>query len=157
MKGLKGSKHHNWKGGIKVDINGYIRHWMPSHPRADHQGCVLESVLVVEKAFGRGISQSERIHHIDGDKKNNSIYNLMVFANHAMHSGFHRRLTAYNKCGHYDWRQCSYCHSYDDTKNMTRHGRGYYHNVCYNQYRRNKRIIGKDPDPRVEITIEEMP
>ena len=45
----KGSNNPNWKGGRKIDSNGYVLIWKPDHPFADVKGYVLEHRLVVEE------------------------------------------------------------------------------------------------------------
>lgn len=64
--------------GIKHDTRGYIGVLTPSHPHADPSGYVYEHRLVMEKHLGRILSTDEVVHHIDENKSNNSIENLMV-------------------------------------------------------------------------------
>ena len=45
--------------------------------------------LVMEKHLGRELKSSEIVHHIDGDKSNNKLSNLMLFPNRAAHAKFH--------------------------------------------------------------------
>ena len=86
-----GENHHNWKGGVISKGCGYIGIWQPSHPRADNQGYVYAHTLVYEKEKGILPSKNEVIHHIDMDKKNNSIENLYL-CNHKQHIQIHRSL-----------------------------------------------------------------
>ena len=60
-----------------------------SHPRADCKGYVFEHIVVMEKHLGRSLNKSEVIHHIDKDKGNNNITNLMLFPNNKLHLKFH--------------------------------------------------------------------
>jgi len=50
---------------------------------------IFEHRLVVENFIGRELTEKETIHHIDRDKANNSINNLMVFKSHKEHMSFH--------------------------------------------------------------------
>lgn len=63
--------------------------YMPSHPKANPSGCVYEHILVAEQKLGRQLTSNECVHHIDGNKKNNSPDNLMVFASISDHTCFH--------------------------------------------------------------------
>ena len=42
----------NWKGGRVAGKKGYVRVWMPEHPRADSIGYVYEHILVLERSLG---------------------------------------------------------------------------------------------------------
>ena len=87
----QGSKHWNWNGGKIIKI-GYILIKNPNHPFANSKGYVREHRLVMEKYLGRGLLPKEIIHHINGDKKDNRIENLMLFANKGEHIIFHSQI-----------------------------------------------------------------
>lgn len=63
---------------------------MPNHPKAKYNGCVLEHRLIAEQIVGRTLKDSEVVHHIDEDKTNNSIDNLIVFVSDSDHNRFHK-------------------------------------------------------------------
>jgi len=42
-----------------------------------------------ERLLGRKLKKGEVVHHIDGNRRNNSLDNLMVFPNQAEHARFH--------------------------------------------------------------------
>jgi hypothetical protein len=67
---------------------GYVAIYLPDHPDANGN-YVLEHRLEMEKHIGRRLSQGEIVHHIDGDKSNNHISNLILFPNHSAHTKFH--------------------------------------------------------------------
>ena len=50
---------------------------------------VDEHRLVMENRLGRELSSKEVVHHIDGDKSNNEIDNLMLFPTKKAHTKFH--------------------------------------------------------------------
>ena len=133
-----GENNPGWKGGRKVDVNGYVLILLPNHPRANKNGYVLEHILVLEKALGRPILPGETGHHIDGNRANNSPGNLILFKTGGMHTSYHKRLRVFEASGHWDWRQCCYCHKHDDPANMMNHGSGSCHLVCRKKYRRGQ-------------------
>jgi hypothetical protein len=84
-----GENNGNWKNGIIEDA-GYILILCPHHPFCNSKKYVREHRLVMEEFIGRYLKAKEVVHHIDGNKKNNCIENLMLFPNDAEHQKFHR-------------------------------------------------------------------
>ena len=82
-KGIKprfyreGNLNTAWKGGKSIRNDGYVLIHSPSHPHAIN-GYILEHRLVMEKSLGRYLKSNEHIHHIDGNRSNNSINNLLL-------------------------------------------------------------------------------
>ena len=70
--------------------NGYVEIMMPEHPNARSNGTILEHRLMAEKKLGRRLTKEETVHHIDGDRNNNDLDNLMVFKTNSDHSAFHK-------------------------------------------------------------------
>lgn len=68
---------------------GYILVYCPTHHLANKHGFVLEHRLVAEQKYGREIKKDEVVHHIDGNKTNNSIDNLVIVSR-AEHMEIHR-------------------------------------------------------------------
>lgn len=73
-----GSRNPNWKGGKITRKKGYIQIYMPNHPYCDKLGYVYEHRLVMEKHIGRYLKKDEVVHHIDFNKHNNNISNLII-------------------------------------------------------------------------------
>ena len=69
----------------------YVKIRAPNHPNAK-KGYVLEHRLVVEKRLGRYLKPIEVIHHIDEDKTNNTVENLMLFPTQKKHASFHAKI-----------------------------------------------------------------
>ncbi len=77
--------------GHKVTItNGYYDVYYPEHPNARKNGSVMLQILVAEKILGRYLKKEEVVHHKDGNRLNNNIDNLMVFASQADHAFYHK-------------------------------------------------------------------
>lgn len=66
----RGIKHPNWKGGESV---GYWHN-------------IARRVII---DFGYPIKKNEVVHHLDGNKKNNKIQNLVVLKNISLHARLH--------------------------------------------------------------------
>lgn len=89
--GQFGPQNGQWKGGRSVASNGYVLLRVGvGHHLADVRGYAYEHRIVAEKKIGRRLLPSEQVHHIDGDKKNNSPDNLDVLQSIAEHRSHHR-------------------------------------------------------------------
>lgn len=84
-RGAPGERNGSWKGGRRIDEQGYILVYMPDHPFAAANGCVREHRLIVEAAIGRYLTESEIVHHRDDDPSNNAIDNLLLYESNAAH------------------------------------------------------------------------
>ena len=80
----EGSGHYN--------SAGYVVVYHPDHPNKKSGGCILKHRLVMEKYLGRYLKPEEVVHHINGDKKDNRIENLMLFKNDKEHRHYHEKL-----------------------------------------------------------------
>jgi len=68
---------------------GYRKLLIPKHSRADKKGYVFEHIVVMETYLGRSLVKNEVVHHIDHDRGNNKIENLMLFDSHSKHMAYH--------------------------------------------------------------------
>lgn len=89
-----GPKNPGWKGGRKINGKGYVQvaiqpdHQFYSMSTADSR--VFEHRLVMAKYLCRPLRSDEVVHHIDGDKTNNSLANLFL-TTVAKHTRIHKR------------------------------------------------------------------
>lgn len=81
------TNHHNWKGGTHLS-GGYIREYAPNHPH-NAKGYVLQHRLVMERHLGRYLEPREIVHHVNGDKLDNRIENLVI-TNRSAHIKGHK-------------------------------------------------------------------
>ena len=93
----RGSRNPRWNEGRTINGRGYALIFMPDHSRANSKGYVYEHILVLEKSLGRLLRRTETAHHLDGNKLNNSINNLVLFATMGMHTKFHNWLRQQQK------------------------------------------------------------
>lgn len=78
----KGENANGWKGGIHYQ-DGYI---FKKEKDGGYRG---EHRILMEEKLGRRLTEQEVVHHIDGNKTNNSLDNLMVMTR-AEHALLHR-------------------------------------------------------------------
>jgi len=58
---------------------------------------VAQHRLVMEKKLNRKLKRSEVVHHMNGDRTNNSISNLKLFKSHKEHAEFEQSLALFVK------------------------------------------------------------
>ena len=87
-----GNKNGMWKGGRTVTKSGYVLVRVgKDHPLADTRGYAYEHRLVASEKLGRLIRPEEPVHHIDGNKINNTPDNLIVASSDVEHHFYHRK------------------------------------------------------------------
>lgn len=63
-------------------LNKYTCVYMPQHPRAlkgtGYEGYVYEHIIVAEHVMNRPLRLTEEIHHLDFDRSNNQLDNILV-------------------------------------------------------------------------------
>jgi len=103
---------------------------MPEHPQAQKQGYILEHILVAEGIIGKHLSAKTVIHHVDGNRQNNSPNNLVICEDNNYHLLLHQRMNAFKFGGDKNMRKCIHCKKYDHPANLTICGNTVYHKSC---------------------------
>jgi hypothetical protein len=98
-----------------------------------------EHVEIAERVIGRRLPIGAQVHHIDGDKKNNALNNLLICPSAAYHKLLHSRERALDHCGNANWFKCNRCHKWDSPENLYIGNRYAYHRECRNETQREYR------------------
>lgn len=79
-----------WKVEKLVSKGDYLYAVVKDHPLCTKHGYVLHHRIVMENHLKRLLTKDEVVHHIDGNRKNNSVENLQVLGAiaHCRHHGF---------------------------------------------------------------------
>lgn len=84
---------------IRVWRDGYVFLYRPEHPSSrkipPDFGYILEHRLVMEAYLGRRIKKGEVIHHIDGNKSNNKLENLLLCERQRAHNQVHTAMETF--------------------------------------------------------------
>lgn len=143
----KGKNNPRWIGGRVQTEHGYVKIWIPEHPKAQ-KGYVFEHILIAEEVFGKYLPEKAKIHHVNQIKNDNRKENLVICQNLSYHMLLHARIKARDECGNPNWRKCGVCEKYDDPENLVKNTqRRSYHRECINIERkmyRQRSINGKN-------------
>lgn len=89
FKDRQGKNHKCWKGGSYLSADGYRMIFVKSgKTKIGWTKYRKEHIVLIEEKIGRKISKKECVHHIDGDRLNNNIENLILL-NHKTHRKSH--------------------------------------------------------------------
>ena len=88
MTGKTGNKCWNWKGG-KIVAHGRAYVFDPSHPNAIlNKNYVQRARWLISKKLGRPLLTNEHVHHINGNKLDDRLSNLVLLTN-SIHMKLH--------------------------------------------------------------------
>jgi hypothetical protein len=114
--GVKGNKNSSWRNDNRITSNEYLKIYKPNHPLSDRDGRILEHRYLAEKYLAKEsdliyingakvLNPNLDVHHIDKNKRNNSISNLLIVtrSEHAkIHQGEKHKLNSVKKI-------CKFC------------------------------------------------
>ena len=83
-------KWKDWKILKIVKKGDYLYAVVPDHPKATVNGYVLEHRIVMENFIGRTLNSNEVVHHINKDRHDNRIENLLLLDENE-HSKLHAK------------------------------------------------------------------
>ncbi len=84
-----GEKNPKWRGGRRIDSDGYVQIYTPDHPNRTVRNEVPEHRLIIEKHLGRYLKPEEVMHHKNGIKDDNRIENLELHDSNGSHAKLH--------------------------------------------------------------------
>ncbi len=87
----RGELSPGWRGGMTL-WGGYILKSVPNHPagKTNYGHYVPLHRLIMEKHLGRYLTAKEVVHHKNGDRTDNRLDNLQLFATNGLHTAHHR-------------------------------------------------------------------
>ena len=97
-----GVKHQSWKGGKYLDNRGYLEIYNPEQSTRK-KPYIKEHRLVMQLHLGRKLLPNEHIHHLNGNKLDNRIENLVLLSNkehgllHSQEPGFKEKMSIYSR------------------------------------------------------------
>jgi hypothetical protein len=83
-----------YKDGHTIAMpTGYVLEYCPGHPACNLRGHVPQHRLVMERHLGRLLSGVEIVHHSNGEKSDNRLENLLLFASQSAHMLHHQTVS----------------------------------------------------------------
>lgn len=83
-----GIKRSTKENHIRKTSTGYLQIKLSNHPYCDNQGFVMYHRHIMEQHLGYYLSRKFDVHHIDENKENNEISNLVTM-NRSAHMYYH--------------------------------------------------------------------
>lgn len=77
-KGRRKRNDYEFGGHEKKRSDGYIKVYVPEHPRCTADGYVMKHILVMERSLGRYLRPGEVVHHENHVRDDNRIENLRL-------------------------------------------------------------------------------
>jgi len=107
-RGTTGALSPRWRGGKPYIAEGYVVFNL--HAEDGYRRHIREHVLIAQKALGKPLPKGAEVHHVNGDRSNNSPSNLVICPNHAYHALLHARVRVRDAGGNPDSQKiCCSC------------------------------------------------
>lgn len=87
-KSTSKENHYRWAGNERKDSEGYVFVRAYDHPHKNHKGMIRKHKEAMENYLGCIVPREWEIHHIDKNKENNNLSNLMLFKSKSAHRRF---------------------------------------------------------------------
>ncbi len=151
-RGQVKGQHERYLSGHTAPRVCHPKYYRETYRPDAEGGGRLTHLLIAERALGRSLAWPEQVHHVDGNKHNNSPANLVVCQDTAYHQLLHVRARVLNAGGDPNTeKMCSGCgchkpfaEFYRNTENVA-HGRGNYCRACVRIVQsggRPKKVVG---------------
>lgn len=95
-----GNRNPHWKGGKRI-IGGYYYIYSPNHPNKTQEGYVCEHRLIMEQKLGRLLKPEEQIHHMNHNRLDNRIENLLLLSSNSEHQKIENKFKKRNHLGQF--------------------------------------------------------
>lgn len=90
-KEISGKGNGRWNGGVCFrKCDGYIAIYDPNKNAV--RPYTMQHRKIMEEFLGRRLKDEEVVHHINGDRTDNRLENLMLFKNAGEHQKYHNGL-----------------------------------------------------------------
>lgn len=141
---MSGAGNPRWLGGTRAKTDGYIEIYQPNHPYKNKgRNTVYEHRLVMEEHLGRYLLPHEIVHHINENKYDNRLENLLLLSNAEhmkLHSALKERHPRSYFCTPEVWQKTKYsCCKKCNTTTIRHRGHGLCAK-CYVQEKRKNRL-----------------
>lgn len=139
---LNGVNHHMYKGEY-LNTQKYVEVYQPNHKFCGAKKLVKKHRLVYEQYYKCCLLPWAVIHHLDRNKQNNNINNLMAFPSHSKHVSYELKKDMSN-------RYCLLCLSkttvLDKKKNPKwyKYKNGFICDTCYQRFKRKSNNLKID-------------
>jgi hypothetical protein len=113
-----------------ITNKGYAKINMPSHPRADAKGRVLEHIVIIEQTIGKYLPPQAVSHHVNEIRSDNRKSNLVLCNDVAYHQLLHVRLRSYKAVGKVGNHFCLTCKTWQSDNNFYLRPEGTPYSYC---------------------------
>lgn len=88
-----------WSTDPHWDMRQTTKKYSSKVPTAYQAGKLMRSRYVMARSLGRNLTSKEVVHHIDEDKTNDNMENLMLFPTSGAHSQYHHDAKGHTRGG----------------------------------------------------------